>query len=311
MYYKQTKEEVLNELSSSVNGLSKKEALKRLNSYGINAIDDNKKNSKLFLFFKQFQDSMVIMLLIVSLISFIYSSTVNESYADTLLILAIVILNVFMGFFQESRAEASISSLKKVDNTKIKVKRDNEIFMCNYTKLVPGDIIVLEAGDKIPADCRVIESYSAKVDESILTGESATVLKNSDPISKNVLINDRTNMIYSGCSVISGKIVALVTATGMNTELGRIAKSITDKKDIPTPLQKKISEISKNLTIAIIFIIALVFLYNILVIHNNILQVIMLCISLMVSAVPEGLPAVISIALSLGVKELAKKKNIS
>lgn len=311
MYYKQTKEEVLNELSSSVNGLSKKEALKRLNSYGINAIDDNKKNSKLFLFFKQFQDSMVIMLLIVSLISFIYSSTVNESYADTLLILAIVILNVFMGFFQESRAEASISSLKKVDNTKIKVKRDNEIVMCNYTKLVPGDIIVLEAGDKIPADCRVIESYSAKVDESILTGESATVLKNSDPISKNVLINDRTNMIYSGCSVISGKIVALVTATGMNTELGRIAKSITDKKDIPTPLQKKISEISKNLTIAIIFIIALVFLYNILVIHNNILQVIMLCISLMVSAVPEGLPAVISIALSLGVKELAKKKTLA
>lgn len=311
MYYKQTKEEVLNELSSSVNGLSKKEALKRLNSYGINAIDDNNKNSKLFLFFKQFQDSMVIMLLIVSLISFIYSSTVNESYADTLLILAIVILNVFMGFFQESRAEASISSLKKVDNTKIKVKRDNEIFMCNYTKLVPGDIIVLEAGDKIPADCRVIESYSAKVDESILTGESATVLKNSDPISKNVLINDRTNMIYSGCSVISGKIVALVTATGMNTELGRIAKSITDKKDIPTPLQKKISEISKNLTIAIIFIIALVFLYNILVIHNNVLQVIMLCISLMVSAVPEGLPAVISIALSLGVKELAKKKTLA
>lgn len=311
MYYKQTKEEVLNELSSSVNGLSKKEALKRLNSYGINAIDDNNKNSKLFLFFKQFQDSMVIMLLIVSLISFIYSSTVNESYADTLLILAIVILNVFMGFFQESRAEASISSLKKVDNTKIKVKRDNEIFMCNYTKLVPGDIIVLEAGDKIPADCRVIESYSAKVDESILTGESATVLKNSDPISKNVLINDRTNMIYSGCSVISGKIVALVTATGMNTELGRIAKSITDKKDIPTPLQKKISEISKNLTIAIIFIIALVFLYNILIIHNNILQVIMLCISLMVSAVPEGLPAVISIALSLGVKELAKKKTLA
>lgn len=311
MYYKQTKEEVLNELSSSVKGLSKKEALKRLNSYGINAIDDNKKNSKLFLFFKQFQDSMVIMLLIVSLISFIYSSTVNESYADTLLILAIVILNVFMGFFQESRAEASISSLKKVDNTKIKVKRDNEIVMCNYTKLVPGDIIVLEAGDKIPADCRVIESYSAKVDESILTGESATVLKNSDPISKNVLINDRTNMIYSGCSVISGKIVALVTATGMNTELGRIAKSITDKKDIPTPLQKKISEISKNLTIAIIFIIALVFLYNILVIHNNVLQVIMLCISLMVSAVPEGLPAVISIALSLGVKELAKKKTLA
>ena len=255
MYYKETKEEVLNELDSSINGLSKKEATKRLNSYGVNAITDNTKNSKLLLLFKQFQDSMVIMLLVVSLISFIYSTIAGESYADTLLIVAIVILNVFMGFFQESRAEASISSLKKFDNTKINVKRDNAIVKCNSTKLVPGDIIVLEAGDKIPADCRVIESYSAKVDESILTGESVAVLKNSDAISKDVLINDRTNMIYSGCNVISGKIVALVTTTGMNTELGRIAKSITDKKDIPTPLQKKISEISENLSVIIIFII--------------------------------------------------------
>lgn len=311
MYYKETKEEVLNELDSSINGLSKKEAAKRLNSYGPNVISNNKKNSKLLLFFKQFQDSMVIMLLIVSLISFIYSTIIGESYADTLLIFAIVILNVFMGFFQESRAEASLASLKKVDNSKVKVKRDNEDILSSETKLVPGDIITLEAGNKIPADCRIIESYSAKVDESILTGESVAVSKSSDPIEKEVLINDRTNMIYSGCNVINGKIVALVTATGMNTELGRIAKSITDNKDIPTPLQKKISEISKNLSVIIIFIIILVFLYNIFIMHNNIISVIMLCISLMVSAVPEGLPAVISISLSLGVKELAKKNTLA
>lgn len=310
MYYKETKEEVLSELDSSINGLSKKEAAKRLNSYGPNVISNHKKNSKLLLLFKQFQDSMVIMLLIVSLISFIYSTIIGESYADTLLILAIVILNVFMGFFQESRAEASLASLKKVDNSKVKVKRDNEEVLSSEIKLVPGDIIILEAGNKIPADCRVIESYSAKVDESILTGESVAVSKSSDPIEKEVLINDRTNMIYSGCNIINGKIVALVTATGMNTELGRIAKSITDNKDIPTPLQKKISEISKNLSVIIIFIISLVFLYNILIMHNNIISVIMLCISLMVSAVPEGLPAVISISLSLGVKELAKKNTL-
>lgn len=310
MYYKEDIEKVLHELESSVDGLSKTEANSRLKNYGLNKIEDDKKVSKLSLLLKQFQDSMIIMLLIVSLISFVYSYFTNEPYTDTIIIICIVLLNVLMGYFQESKAEASIASLKKVNHCKIKVKRDNIIYLCDATKLVPGDIIILEAGDKIPADARIIEESSAKVDESILTGESVPVEKSSVPINDDVLINDRKNMLYSGCSVIHGKVTALVTQTGMNTELGKIASSIIDKKDIPTPLQQKINEISRNLSVIVIFIISIVFIYNLLVLKSDIINIIMLCISLMVSAVPEGLPAVISVSLSLGVKEMSKKKAL-
>ena len=200
--------------------------------------------------------------------------------------------------------------MKKVNTCSVKVKRDNVIYLIDSTKLVPGDIIILEAGDKIPCDCRVIESVSAMVDESILTGESVPVSKVSDALKEDVIINDRVNMVYSGCSLVHGKIVGVVCFTGMNTELGNIASSITSKKDVPTPLQLRISEISRNLSIIVIFIIGFVFVYNLLFLHNDILDIVMLSISLMVSAVPEGLPAVISISLSLGVKDMAKKNAL-
>ena len=310
MYYKKSVKKVLEDLDTSMDGLSEVEAKERLNSYGLNVISDNRNTSKLALFFKQFQDTMIIMLLIVSVISFFYSYFMHESYTDSILIVFIVFLNAMMGFVQESKAEASINSLKKINTCKVKVKRDNAIYLIDSTKLVPGDIVILEAGDKIPCDCRVIESVSAMVDESILTGESVSVNKISDAIKEDVIINDRVNMIFSGCSLVHGKIVGVVCFTGMNTELGNIASSITSKKDIPTPLQMRISEISRNLSIIVIFIIGFVFIYNILFLHSDILDIVMLCISLMVSAVPEGLPAVISISLSLGVKEMSKKNTL-
>lgn len=310
MYYKQSIDKVFDELNSNENGLEVKEAIKRLKNYGLNKIEDKKKISKISILLKQFQDSMIIMLLIVSLISFVYSNLTNEPYTDTILIICIVILNVFMGYFQESKAEAEIESLKRINNTRIKVKRDNFIVLIDSVNLVPGDIIILEAGDKVPADARIIEEYSSKVDESILTGESVPIEKISEEIKEDVIINDRKNMVYSGCSVIHGKIVAVVTSTGMNTELGKIASSIIDKKEVPTPLQQKINEISKNLSVIIIFIIGIVFVYNLLVLHSDLIEVIMLCISLMVSAVPEGLPAVISISLSLGASEMSKKNTL-
>lgn len=310
MYYKKSVDVVLDDLNTSMDGLSENEASDRLNSYGLNVISEDKKVSKLSLFFKQFQDTMIVMLLIVSVISFFYSYFMHESYTDSILIVFIVFLNALMGFFQESKAEASINSLKKVNTCSVKVKRNNIIYLIDSTKLVPGDIIILEAGDKIPCDCRVIESVSAMVDESILTGESVSVSKVSDVIKDDVIINDRVNMIYSGCSLVHGKIVAVVCFTGMNTELGNIASSITSKKDVPTPLQLRISEISRNLSIIVIFIIGFVFVYNMLFLHNDILDIVMLSISLMVSAVPEGLPAVISISLSLGVKEMARKNAL-
>lgn len=310
MFYKQTVDEVLQDLDASEEGLSEDEVQKRLKIYGQNIIENEKKVSKISIFLKQFQDSMIIMLLIVSIISFVYSYIMHESFTDTILIVFIVFLNASMGFFQETKAEASLNSLKKVNNCKVKVKRNNIIYLCDSANLVPGDIIILEAGDKIPADARVIKEYSSLVDESILTGESLSVEKNNNVIIDDVIINDRCNMVYSGCDIIHGNITAVICTTGMKTELGKIASSIIDKKDVPTPLQLKISEISKNLSVIVIFIIGFVFAYNILVLHNNIIDIIMLCISLMVSAVPEGLPAVISICLSLGVKEMTNKKAL-
>lgn len=310
MYYKENIEKVFEELQSNQKGLTIEEANKRLKNYGLNKIEDEKKVSKITLLLRQFQDSMIIMLLIVSIISFVYSYINYEPYTDTIIIVVIVLLNALMGYFQESKAESSIASLKKTNNCKIKVKRDNKIIEIDSKKIVPGDIIMLESGDKIPADARIIEESSAKVDESILTGESIPVEKNNKQIDKDVLINDRTNMIYSGCNLVHGKIEALVTQTGMNTELGKLASSLMEKQEIPTPLQQKINEISRNLSVIVIFIIGIVFVYNLLILHNNVVDIIMLCISLMVSAVPEGLPAVISISLSLGVKEMAKKKAL-
>lgn len=310
MFYKKNVDEVISSLDSSLEGLSSDEASRRLKENGLNKIDDGRKVSRLSLFLKQFQDAMIIMLLIVSVISFFYSYFMNESYTDSILIVFIVFLNALMGYFQEAKAEASISSLSKFNSCRVKVKRDNEIFLVDSTSLVVGDIVILEAGDKIPCDIRVIESYSAMADESVLTGESVSVSKSSDVITDDVIINDRFNMVYSGCSLINGKIVGIVCSTGMNTELGNIASSLGGKKDVPTPLQLKISEISRNLSIIVIFVIGFVFVYNLMFLKNDILDIVMLSISLMVSAVPEGLPAVISISLSLGVKEMAKKNAL-
>ena len=310
MYYKKKVEDVFSDLNTNENGLSNKEVVKRLKEYGFNKINDDKKTSKLSILFRQFKDSMVIMLMIVSIISFIYSYLVSEPYTDSIIIIIIIILNVFMGYFQESRAEASIESLKNMNTSVVKVKRNDKVTLVDSIDLVPGDIIILEAGDKVPADARIIEEHLSKVDESLLTGESVASFKTSEVIVEDALISDRKNMIYSGCNVINGKIIAVVTSTGMNTEIGKIASSIIDKKELPTPLQQKINEISKNLSIIVIFIIALIFIYNILILHNEILKIIMLCISLIVSAVPEGLPAVISISLSLGVNDMAKKNTL-
>jgi Ca2+-transporting ATPase len=310
MFYNKNVREVIEALSSSIDGLSESDALKRLEEVGLNKIDDGKYISKLSIFLKQFQDSMIIMLLIVSIISFFYSYFMHESYTDSILIIFIVFLNALMGYFQESRAAASINSLKNMSTCSIKVKRDNVIYLIDSCKLVPGDIVILEAGDKIPCDCRVIEATSALVDESVLTGESVCVSKKDGVISESTIINDRYNMIYSGSSLVNGKIVAIVVSTGMNTELGNIATSVGTKKDVPTPLQLKISEISRNLSLIVIFIIGFVFVYNILFLKSNLLDIVMLCISLMVSAVPEGLPCVISITLSLGVSKMAKKNAL-
>ncbi|MBE6157305.1 MAG: cation-translocating P-type ATPase [Firmicutes bacterium] len=310
MYQKSIKE-VLKELNTSTSGLTTKQITRRRKEFGVNKIENKNKSTKLTIFFNQFDNLMIKLLLIVAVISGIYAYMTHESLTDTILIVVIVLLNVFMGYFQEEKAEASIASLQKVERLTCKVRRDGKDIIINVEHLLPGDILYLEAGDKIPADGRIIECTNLSVNESLLTGESEAVLKDNNVIKKDVLINDRYNMVYSGCDVVNGKGLVVVTDIGLKTELGKIANSLTEKKDFPTPLQKKITEISESLTKIITVVIVFVVIYNIFVLKNSLISVIMLAISLMVSAVPEGLPAVITISLSIGVNALAKKRTIA
>lgn len=309
-YYNEKMNKIYDEMDSSIDGLSSKDVRNRTIKYGSNSFLDGKKTGKLTIFLRQFNDPMVLMLIIVSIISIIYSYFSGESYTDSIVIVFIIILNVIMGFFEESKSESSIESLKKIDKYFVKVKRDNIIKSINAVNLVPGDIILLEAGDQIPADARIIDSFSAKVDESVLTGESEPVNKKEDILKGELTLSERTNMIYKGSSLLHGKITAIVVTTGMNTEIGKIAEKLNEKHETPTPLEQKISEISNKISIVILVIIGFIFLVNIIYLKSNILDVIMLCISLIVSAVPEGLPTVITISLSLGTRELSKKKAL-
>ena len=310
MYQKSIKD-VFKELNTSKKGLTNKQVVRRRKEFGYNKIENKNKSTKLKIFMNQFDNLMIKLLLIVSVISGIYAFMTNESMTDTILIIIIVLLNVLMGYFQEEKAEASISSLQKVEKVMCKVRRDDKDIIINADNLLPGDILYLEAGDKIPADGRIIECTNLSINESLLTGESEPVSKDNGVIKKEVLINDRYNMVYSGCDVVNGKGLVVVTDIGLKTELGKIANTLTEKKEFPTPLQKKITEISETLTKVISVVIVFVVIYNIFILKNSLISVIMLAISLMVSAVPEGLPAVITISLSIGVNALAKKRTIA
>ena len=308
--YRKSINDVLKELDTTTKGLSSSSVNKRLATYGENKIENKNRRTKFKVFISQFDNMMIKLLLIVSVISFIYETVTHDAYTDTILIIIIVFINVLMGYLQESRAEAQIESLQKFETLNCKVKRDGKDIIIDAVDLVPGDIVYLEAGNKIPADGRIIEFSNLSVNESILTGESQAVYKNNLVINEEVLINDRHNMLYSGCDITNGHCTYVVTETGLNTELGKIAEELTNEKDVPTPLQRKIEEISNRLTQIVIIIIAFVIAYNILVLHNDIMQVVMLAISLLISAVPEGLPAVITISLSIGVNAMSKKNTI-
>ena len=308
-YYDVDKQKVLESLETSEDGLSSDEAKARLTRYGANKLKETNKKSNISKFFDQFKDLMIIILIVAAIFSAISSYLNHESYTDTIVILAVVIINAIMGFVQEIKAESAVENLKKMTTPSAKVKRNGKIMVCSSEDIVPGDIIELEAGDRVPADARVIWEVASSVDESMLTGESEMVKKNPDSVDTNSQINERTNMIYSGCNVVYGKITAVVTSTGMNTELGKIASSIQKDKEVLSPLQIKINNISKVLSIIIAIIICMLLVYGI-VMKNSILEIIMLCISLAVAAIPEGLPAVITIALSLGTTSMAKKNTI-
>ncbi len=307
--YQKSIDEIFKEFSTSNRGLSQQEVKKLQKLYGKNTLIESNKKSKIELFLKQFKNIMIILLLVVGVMSLIYAIINKSDFLEPIVILGTSLINCFMGFLQESKAEDAISKLKKYTTNYVTVKRSNKFKRIDSKNLVVGDIIVLEAGDKIPADARIIESFNAKSDESILTGESQNIDKMVCDISKKVAISDRKNMIYSGTILVSGKLTAVVTSIGMNTELGKIAKVIDTDEEPLTPLQVKVEKISKFITIIASILVTFVLVYG-LINDYTVLNVVMLCISMIVASVPECLPIAITATLSIGVSQMAKKKSI-
>ncbi len=307
--YQKTIDEIYTELNSSKDGLSKTEVLKRQKTYGLNVLIDKNKKTKLQIFLSQFKNMMIILLLVVGLLSLIYSLITGDDFLEPLVILGTTLVNCIMGYFQESKAANATEKLKKYSANYVTVRRNGTSTDIDAKELVPGDYIILEAGDKVPADARIVESYFAKTDESILTGESNNVEKNEITIPNETILAETYNMIYSGTVVVSGKIEAIVISTGMNTELGKIASVLDTKEEPATPIQMKVAKVSRFITGVAFILIAFVLIFG-LINHYTILNVVMLCISMIVASVPESLTIAITATLSIGVSGMAKKKSI-
>ena len=307
--YSKNEEEIFKILNSNIDGLDSKETEKRLKDYGQNIILNKKKKVWILRFLTQFNDTMIIILLVVALLLYFYGFFYSHEYTDTIVILFVVFINAIVGFIQEEKASLVLKDLKKYETSTCKVKRDNKIIVINTKELVPGDIIYLESGETVPADIRILSCESLKVDESALTGESVPVQKSSDVLKNNLILQEQKNMLFLGTSITNGKSTGVVVSTGKNTEIGKIALSLNEIDRIETPLQLKIKELSKKITF-IVFII-LIFIFILALINKyTILEIIMLCSSLAVAAIPEGLPTVITITLSVGISNLAKKKTV-
>ena len=291
-------------------GLSMIEALSRLIEHGENKLHEKKKKTTMQRFFGQFGDVMILILIVAAIVSFIVACFEGEGFFEPILILIIVVLNALMGVIQESKAEKALDALKNLSSPHSRVIRDGKESVIEASQLVPGDIIRLEAGDFVPADARIITSASLKAEESALTGESVPSEKDAGTaIPKDVPLGDRHNMLYSGCSISYGRAKAVVTATGMNTEMGKIANLLADEPDRQTPLQQKLAVLGKYLGITALGACAVIFVIG-LIDGMHIMDIFMTSVSLAVSAIPEGLPAIVTIVLAIGVQRMVKRNAI-
>ena len=308
-YYNKKVEELYKELNTSISGLTEEEASKRLEKYGENKLAERKKKSNFIIFLNQFNDLMIILLIFASVFSAVISYIQKESYADSVIILIIVIINATLSFIEEKKADKAIEELNKMFITNNNVIRDGKKETIDVRKIVPGDIIELEAGDYVSADSRIITSDALEVNESTLTGESKSIKKDNIDITEEKELYERKNMVYAGCNVTNGHAFVVVCSTAMNTELGKIGASLMNNKNELTPLQKKVNQISKVLTYIIIGIIIVMMVVGLLK-KNDFFDILMLSISLAVAAIPEGMSSVITIILSLGMSEMAKRNVI-
>ena len=328
-FYREEVSTVLNEVKSTVKGLTSDEAAKRLEQNGKNKLNQAPKDSLIKRFFAQLTDPMIIILLVAAGISALLSLLAlfkvvegESEFADVIIIIAVVLINAVLGVYQESKAEKAIEALQEMSAATTKTLRDGKVVAVKSEDLVVGDVIILEAGDSIPADCRIIECASMKIEEAALTGESVPVTKMLEVINGKkedaVPLGDRKNMAYMGSTLVYGRGKAVVVATGMDTEMGKIADAIATAEDGETPLQKKLSQLSKILTFLVIGIS--IFIFGFQVVKNLVtgadigfsivLEFFMVAVSLAVAAIPEGLAAVVTIVLSMGVTTMSKKNAI-
>ena len=325
-FYTQSVETVLSGLETTAEGLSSEQAKKRLETYGPNKLKEGKKPSLLQRFLTQLKDPMLIILLIAAGVSALTGFISGESeWAEVIIILVVVLLNAILGVFQESKAEAAIEALQTMTAATCKVLRNGKMVVLHSDELVPGDVVILEAGDAVPADGRIIESASLKIEEAALTGESVPVNKALDILGlgegqQDVPLGDRKNMCYMGSTVVYGRGKAVITATGMETEMGKIAGALASTADEETPLQKKLDDLGKLLSKVVLGICVFIFLFNLVMARKElsqaghtlevILKTFMTAVSLAVAAIPEGLATVVTVVLSIGVTKMSQRNAV-
>jgi len=298
-------EEVLKELDSSRSGLTEKEVKKRLETFGPNELTEKAKRPAILIFLRQFASPLIYILLAAAMVEFF----IIQKPTDALVILAVVLINSIIGFIQESKAEQAMEALKRLAVPQAKILRDGEIIQSPASNIVPGDVIVLEAGDKIPADARLIKAASLSVDESILTGESVPVEKFTALIEGKATIADMENMVHLGCAVVNGSGLAVVTATGMNTEIGKITSQVQETKPPPTPLQKNVSKLGRYIAFLVLGVVTALIIIGIFKGYST-EDLFTLAIAAAVSAIPEGLPVMVTVVLALGMRRMAKKNAL-
>ncbi len=311
--FSQTKDKVLETFNTDeTNGLTQEQVSELRGKYGLNKLKEKKKKTNLERFAEQFKDAMILILIAAAIVSFVVACIEGEpkEFFEPCLILLIVIINAIMGVMQESKAEKALDALKNMSAPHARVVRDGREEIVDASELVPGDIIKLEAGDFVPADARLIQSAGLKSEESALTGESVPSEKDAcAAVDENAPLGDRTNMVFSGCSITYGTASAVVTATGMNTEMGKIANLLDSESDGQTPLQEKLAQLGKYLGFLALVACAVIFIVGIV---NGIpvMEIFMTSVSLAVSAIPEGLPAIVTIVLSIGVQRMVKRNAL-
>ncbi|MEM2676026.1 MAG: HAD-IC family P-type ATPase, partial [Candidatus Bathyarchaeia archaeon] len=309
-------QEVIDALETSPRGLTSEDAAKRLQKFGYNELVERKRVTPLQIFLNQFKDIFVIMLLVAIVFSIIigwYKGGEFEEYVDAITIGAIVALNAVVGFVQEYRSEKAIEAMKKLAAPRARVLRDGKETVIPAREVVPGDVILIDAGDRIPADARLFEVVDLKTDEATLTGESTPIDKTTEVIDEKTPVSDRRNMVFMGTHATYGRGKAIVVATGMNTEFGKIAEMVQAVEEEETPLKQKLERFAKKLALIIVIACAIIFILEVIRegYHiKNILDMFMTAVALAVSAVPEGLPAVVTVCLALGARELAKRNAI-